>query len=312
MLSATASAFSYIPTLESLLRNGNNSDVKKSSLFAQIRIIESKLAENSSLIKSNQALKYYVYNDNEYSPKLVQLEYAANSFKSENLYQQKLIPFKNLESTLKNSEKIEQRLYYSVLAMLLNNKGSFMMDFLKDLGFKLTKNKDLINVKKRNLLRSYKNYLKTEPENMNENNPLRPKAEEALKRVRKIYNSPLISEDGIVKRFKNGDHFSWLVEQEGLYISFNHNHHLEELTFETSAGKFSVIFGRYLLQGAAMEFPEKVTFKLPNEKEFYLELVSLKKFSDSAKAFSKRMRDYSKQIKKNNISVTSERSFLTL
>lgn len=306
----TMNVFAYVPTLESLLRNGENPSLKKNSLYAKLKITESSVTGDESLVRNNQAIKYYLYNES--ASKLVQLEYAANSFKKENLFEQKVLSFQSLNRIVKNNEKIEQKLYYSILAMLLNNDGSFLIDFLKSTGFKVKNNRELLNTRKKNLLTRYKNYLKTNPENREENNPLRPKDEEAQKRIKELYNSPLISEDGIVKRFKNGDHFSWVVEQEKLYMSFDHNHHLQELTFEIPAGKFSVIFGRFLLQGAGMEFPETVTFKLPSEREFVLSLVSLKKFSDSSRSFSKRIKANSEQIQKNKISVSNEKSQLTL
>jgi len=303
-----ANCFAYIPTLESLLRNAGNPDLGTSSLAAKIKLFAVGDKGKSLIVKNNQTLKYYLYNGGVRARKLVQLKFAASSFKLENLYEQKVFNFSDLNYLERNKEKVEQRFYYSVLAMLLGNNGSFLMDFLKDLNFPIKQNKDLINSKKKYLLNRYTSYLKSG----SGSNPLRSKNKSAQKRIDSLYNAPLLSEDGLVKRLKNGDHFSFVVDTGKLYISFTHDHHIEEFTFETPSGKFSAHFGRFILQGGGMEFPEEVTFSLPSGDKFKLELVSLKKFGESSRSHTRRLSANTQEIRKNNISISQDGTALTL
>lgn len=306
-------SFAYAPTLESLLRNGENPEIDEMTVLANIRIKSTKINERDTEVSSNQALKYLIYNQNPSAPTLVQLEYAANSFKSENLYRIRTFQFNNIDRITKNAEQIEQRLFYAVLAHLLRNDGSFIIDLLKSQGFPIKENNELVNVQKQRLLASYRYYLRKVKEgDTTVANPLKPEDSDAREKVEQIFNAPYILEDGLVKRHKNGDHFNWIVNTENLYISFDHDHKLEELSFETSAGKFSVTLGRSIIQGAGMEFPEEVVFKTPNNNEFKMELVSLKKFSDTPARQSKRMEEYQEDMRKNNISTTQVGVQLTL
>lgn len=306
-------AGAHAPTLDSLLRNGENPDIGPNTVLATLRIKSEGKNDNDETIVYNQALKYLIYNENENSPRLIQLEFAANSLEDDNLFQFKSFPFRNLNGITRNTEKIRQRLFYSVMALLLRNDGSLIMDLLKSEGFPVKTNKELINTSKLRLLNKYKTYLTQQKEGIETiQNPLSPESPEEREEVQKIYNSPFIMEDGLVKLNKNGDHFNWVVDTNKLYIGFDHNHRIEELSFETKDGKYSVVFGRFLLQGAGMEFPEEVTFKTPNNVNYNLKMVSLKKWKDNDRAQSKRMDRYIETIKKNNITAGSEVPLLTL
>lgn len=307
-----ATSYGYNPTLDSLLRNGENPEVGEMTVMASLKVKNLKSQDGGAEVSPNQNLKYLIYNQNESSPTLIQLEYAANSFKSENLYRVRSFPFNRLSRLVKNNENIEQKLFYSVMAHLLRNDGSFLIELLKSQGFPIKENRELVNKEKQRLLGSYRYYLrKVADGDKTIKNPLSPEKDDDRLRIQKIFDSPYILEDGLVKRHKNGNHFNWIINIENLYISFDHAHKLEELSFQTSAGKFSVILGRSILQGAGMEFPEELTFKTPTS-EFHVELTSLKKFVDTSSRQSKRLQEYQIEIRKNNISTTQVGNQLTL
>lgn len=313
MVLTLSSALAYNPTLDSLLRNGENPDIGQNTLLANLKIKIEKKGEEASPLVENQTLKYLIYNEVESAPRMLQLEYATDSYKDESLARLRSFPFKRLSAVSKNVEKTEQRLFYSVLALLLRNESSFIIDLLKAEGFPVKSNRELVNGAKVKLLGSYKYFLMKQKDGDTEiKNPLQPDDAEARERVEKIFSAPYISEDGLVKRHKNGDHFNWVIDTDKMYISFDHNHHLEELSFETNAGKFTTTFGRFLLQGAGMEFPEVVVFKTPSETTYTMRLISLKQFSDNPTRQSKRLDEYQDNIRKNNISISRQVETLTL
>lgn len=308
-----SNAMGYAPTLDSLLRNGENPDVGSNTVLANLKIKIERNGKDTSPLVETQTLKYLVYNDDAAAPRLLQLEYAANSYKDETLAMLRSFPFKRLSSVSKNIEKTEQRLFYSLLALLLRNDGSMILDLLKAEGFPIKTNRELVNGPKLKLLNSYKYFLMKQKDGDTDiKNPLRPEDPEARAKVQAVFNSPFIMEDSLVKRHKNGDHFSWVVDTDKMYISFDHNHHLEELSFETNAGKFSVNLGRFLLQGAGMEFPEDIIITTPGELVYTIKLTSLKQFSDNSARQSSRLDEYQSNIKKNNLSISRQVETLTL
>lgn len=310
-------AFGYIPSFESLLRNGNNMDIGKNTLVAKMIIKnESEPAEKSeAVVIKDDFIKYVIYNEKENNSQLVELKYTDMSFNLNRLYDIDVIPFNELSNISKNKEKIEQRFYFALMGILLTNNGSLMIDFLQEQGINVSGNSELIDQPKLKLLKEYKYYLdrkKNDKEGADLRNPLTPEDDEQRVKVKEALKRPLIKEDNIVKRFKNGHYFGWLVDNEKMSFVFNDNHQLEEIKIMTIAGEISAQLGKFILHGANFQFPEFVKIKTPTGKEYKITLNSLSYFPDNSAAHFKRLKTYQKSIKENQISTTDIENPLTL
>ena len=71
-------AYGYIPTVESLLRNGANKDVGSNTVLMNAVITDVSEDVEESTEFGNHAVKILINNINEKSPKILQLEYAKN------------------------------------------------------------------------------------------------------------------------------------------------------------------------------------------------------------------------------------------
>ena len=154
----------YSPSLESLLRNSNNVDIGNNTVMASLVITELDPETNNPLstddkIAHKSAVKFVIFNENEDRPTITQVEYKDTSFNYGALYDVNERSFSRLSSLIRNSEMVDAKSFYSVMAMLLNNDGSFLIDFIKSYEPKAQKNSELVNSRKVKLLSEYKRYL---------------------------------------------------------------------------------------------------------------------------------------------------------
>lgn len=314
LLLSSLNAVAYIPTFDSLLRNGNNADIANNTVVANLKIKYIPAADSEeakSPILLNNALKYVVYNEREDYPKLVQLQYAGGKIARANLHDVKVFPFHNLKSVSRGNENVEQQFFYSILGILINNDSSLMVEFLKKQGLRIQANKELVNKEKLRLLRDYRYYLKQMKESSTVandlKNPLQPSDPEEREKVNEIMKTPYLGQDSFVKRFKNGDYFNWVVETDQVYASFDYDHRLEEVTLKTNNGELKVTCGRFLVMGSKLEFPEVVTITDFAGNKYEIRAVSLKMFPDNSKRYFERLKRYKKQINENKLSEVSEK-----
>ena len=300
-----------------MLRNGDNVDIGKNTLVAKLQIEKTanSIESKNEIIVKDEFLKYVIYNENEKSSQLVELKYIDKTFNLNKLYDINVIPFQSLNNISKNKEKIEQRFYFALMGILLTNNGRLMIEFLQEQGIKVSSNAELLDQNKLKLLKEYKTYLdrkKKDKDNVDLKNPLSPEDDEQKSKVSEVLQKPLIREDGIVKRHKNGHYFGWVVESEKMSFIFNDNHQLEEIKLVTLAGELTANLGKYILHGANFQFPEFVKIKVGNGEEFKITLSSLTYFPDNSAAHYKRLQSYQKSIKENGINTSDLANPLTL
>ncbi|MBD66896.1 MAG: hypothetical protein CME62_16965 [Halobacteriovoraceae bacterium] len=275
----------YVPTLDSLLRNGNNVDVANNTIIVNLKIQSEKTNEKS--------FRLQVFNEREDYPKLVQLQYDQGKFSSKYLYDIKVVPFHSLDALSKNKEKIEQRFFFAIMRMLMTNSGDLLIELFREHGINVPTNQQLINKDKLNLLNDYKRYLakvKSDSSLRDElNNPMQPKDSEQEQKVDEIMAEPFLKSDGLVKRVKSGDFFNWVVHTENLFIRFDNTHRITDLSLKTSAGELKASFGRFVLVGGSIEFPESIEFSLPNGETYFVKSYKGMIISDNSKKFYRRL-----------------------
>lgn len=302
-------AFSYEPSLESLFRNSNNVDVGNNTVVANLSIKELDPETNQPLkaedsLSRELSVKLLVYNENEERPRLTQVEYKGGKISYATLFDFKEKSFNRLGNLIRNPEAVDAKAFYSLMAMLLNNDGSFMVDFLKTFNSKVKSNSEIINRKKVKLLSDYKNYLlavKKEKETPIPN-PLQPEAEEKKERVREIMRESFLKKDELIKRVKRNDRFVWSVAEENITANFDSNHRIRDMKVSTGMGDIQFVFGRFLVFGSQFEFPEFIWMTDTAGKKYEIRASSIKIFQDSSKWHQSRLEKYLKAKKENNFS----------
>lgn len=305
------------PTLESLLRNANNPDIEGRTVNAKLRIsktgseIDTKdlnflnQTEESEekKITDDMTVRFIINNENEKYPRLTQIDYLGNTFSDSVMMSMKTRSFYNLKSLTPVEEKIEARLFYSTLSMLFNNNNTLFLDLLRYLGVKFKTNKELVNKEKIALLKEYTKYLQALKEKKSEDeqplNPLKPEDLELRKNYAKIMKSPLIKEDGIVRRVKITDDFFYIVDLNNIYMKFDSDHKMKELKLKTQSGDISYSFGRYITSSGKSIFPETIYYKGLSGIDYEVKLERMWQKSDTSSERYKRLDYFKRALDKN-------------
>ena len=298
----------YTPTLESLLRNGNNTDIGMNTVYANLSVIEVDPESNTALKDlegniSKKFLKLLIYNEREESPVLVQLNYNDGGLSANLMAKYFQRSFTTSKSLGVLDEQVDANFFYSLMGMLLNNKSSFLIDFLKGNHQFVKNNNDLINNKKLRLLSEYKRYLiaKKDDEELELENPFKPTDEEKVSEVKEVQAASFLEKDNIVKKVKVEDDFFWLVEHEGLYLKFGSDHRIIELRVQTRLGKLEAVFGKFIPRESKLEFQEFIWFKDGTGKKYEIKATKFSMFKDNKDMLNKRIKRYQKTIEKNEI-----------
>lgn len=302
----STSILAYSPSLESLFRNANNMDVGNNTVMASLIITELDPNTNTPLEKEDNipnkyAIKYVIFNEREDRPTITQVKYKDSTFNYDVLADVEEKSFKRLSSLVRNNEAVDAKSYYSVMAMLLNNDGSFLIDFLKSYNSKVKANSEIINTRKVKLLGEYKYYLQAskKDETSNLENPLRPENDEKRARAQEIMKEPFLKADDLVRRVKKNDKFVWSVQEENVKAHFDENHYIKDLTIKTPMGQLQYVFGRFV-QFREFEFPEFVWFTDLTGRKFEIRASSIKVFKDNSQYFQNRFKKYVDAKEKNN------------
>ncbi len=306
------SIFAYIPTLDSLLRNGNNIDIGKNTVQANLRVVEID-PSNNQVVKSSEGLieryglKLLLINENENKPKLTQVNYKGGVFNSDalvNLYYNNVDDYRLFSE---NNENVDGEVFYSVLLMLLNNDSKHLIRTLKKHVDGIKANSELINEDKFKHLLDYKNYLvatkelKDTEEAEEIENPMRPKDEDKVAEVKELKKTNFLKRDELVKRIKVEDDFSWVVDEKNLYIKFTDDHRITEMRLKTGMGELEFTFGKFKVYGAKMEFPEFIWFRDLTGKKYLIKPERVTMFSDTLQLHSKRLKRYQEHADTNKI-----------
>lgn len=300
-------AFSYTPSFDSLLRNGNNVDIGTNTVIANLTIQEID-PENNQPIKNEdiitrETLKLLILNEKEDYPKLCQINYKGGVMSDASLVNYEQRSFRRVSEVIRNDENVDGQFFYAALSMLLNNDSAMLIEYLKKHNSNVKKNSELVNKEKFSLLRKYKNYLIESKDEEKEGleNPLKPISEDKQARVEEIKKENFLNNDRLVKKIKLEDDFYWIVDNNGLYARFGNDHRLKELRVKTALGDIELVLGKFVLHGSQIEFPEFIWFKSVTGKKYEIKGTRVSMFQDSKENHIKRLKRYSKAAEENNI-----------
>jgi hypothetical protein len=306
----TNDVFAYIPTVESLFRNGNNVDIGTNTVAATFyitRLRKEDESESPERDSSKTAFKLVIGNENEERPRLVQLDFRNGLVSDETMNRIHLKSNFAIPNLGLNSEQDEAKIFYSIISSLVLNKSKMIMEYLTAIDPSLRKNKQLIDKEQLGLLNSYRRYLKKKnnEENSEElKNPLKPELEEQKEYVKKTMSRSMLNETSTLKRVLKNGKFYLELNSEKIYANFsNKNHQLKKLVINTPKGKIELDFHHYILFGGGLEFPEIIYFKDLTGQTYEIKMTKMSQFKDNTANFYKRIKRYEKTIEasQNNI-----------
>lgn len=306
ILTISFNTLAYVPSVESLFRNGNNEEIGNNTVVANFEVNRKLKEETASVIKDQplkSAYKILIGNENEDRPRFIQLDYRDGILSDETLNKVNYRNTFSLKGLSLNSEQDEVKLFYSIMGSLLTNNSSLMMEFLDEINSKIKRNKSLINQEQLSLLNSYRYYLKEkkEDENSDENNPLKPTAEEQRKKVKELLNRGFLVESPFVKRVFENNKFYWDVTNDKIMARFDsETHQLKRLAIATVKGKIEIDCHNYILFGGGLEFPETIYFKDYSGQLFEVKMKKIISFKDNTSSFNKRLSDYEKEARQSD------------
>lgn len=301
-------AHAYVPTIESLLRNGGNQDIGKNTAVGVLNIERMITAEETELDNRplKNAVKILFGNEDFPHQSFIQLEYkdgiVSNSTMNNILYKRNV----SLEKLhLKNTNNIEASIFYALLSSLLTNRSKMFMELFSILDPSIKSNADLVNREQQSLLMKYKYYLTklataSDDEKVNLINPLKPEDEEIRLKIKEILRSTYLINDGLVKRVRVKNKFYWDLVSPFIYARFDgENHKLKKMVITTEHGKIEIDCYNYLLFNGKLEFPEIIYFKDLSGQMYEIRMFKMYSIKDQVGAFLKRLKNYEKILSNN-------------
>jgi hypothetical protein len=295
-----STAFAYIPTIDSLFRNGNNIDIGDSTVVASLVITKVSQNENEELITDQpkrSAHKFLLTSGVVGISDFLQVDYRDALFSKETINE---IKRRNkLDISSFSGELFETKLFYSLLKSLLLNESDLMISFLNKIDPKILPNKKLLNKDQLTLLNKYKKYLKELSEGTEGlENPLLPIDEEKKEEIKEVLSKSLIADESNIKRLFENKNFYLTYKSDVLELKFeNETHQLKNMNIKNGDSEIQVEMMNYVLFTNGFEFPEEISIKLANGDQFQIVLKKLQIINDTEQTYFKRINAYKKQIK---------------
>ncbi len=313
------SVFAAIPTMEGLFRNGLNKDIGAELVILRVKVEEmnnDQLMEKVKLEGNEDRLKelvekekmqpkflelvFSIDGDNRY--RLIQNEYAANSYASKDLLRTEFVT--NVRNKVESSKSAEQQLLYSSLLMFVLNDSQPIVDYVKKYNKDFELNRDVMNVEKIDLLKKYQKYLTVvkEDKEMAEEleSPLNPADDAKRQQVSSIKNSRMYTPSKHVKLVRENGLFFWVVELENFTARFfNNSHFLDFLTMNMGEGNIELKCSEYILYDGRHTLPKYFIIKDTKDRLFKISMVKLNHYNKSSKSMSDRHKTFQEIATKN-------------
>lgn len=303
----SVNSFAYVPTIESLLRNGGNKDVGSNTAVGVLnitRVTEDSKSELSENAPRKNAIKVLFGNEDTDRMRFIQLDYrdgiVSDSTMNKVHYQSAL----SLEKLgVFETNQVEAAVFYALMTSLLTNNSKLFMELFASVDQTIQSNKNLVNKEQQTLLMQYKNYLLKQAREDNQDeliNPLKPESIEAKEKVREVMRSTYLVNDGIVKRVREKNKFYWDMNTPFVHARFDgETHRLKKFVLTTAQGKIEVDCYNYILFNGNLEFPEVIYFKDLSGQLYELQMSKIYLIKDAPGAFVKRLNNYKKILNGN-------------
>ena len=306
-LFSLSSAYAYVPTVESLLRNGANPDVTMNgvALNLSVRKINPGNNESSSLVsvgRGEDFFKLYLSKISADSTKVLQARYNNANFADESITHKAYYPNFTAYTIKPSVEQLERGLFYGLLQSLAYNNGAHLINYLKSLDVPVRLNQDLINREKIEQLASYKQYLLAAQKNRNKpgiENPLRPEDASARARAEEISNASMYVDTHQVSISRQDGQMSWLINAAPFeaVISYSRRE-IQKIKFKSASGEFEILCKDYWLANGTHSFPRTMVIKTVSGDTYQVDVTNLRHYNDKEDDQVKRLTRMDQVLKK--------------
>jgi hypothetical protein len=286
----SANVFAYIPTVESLFRNGDNAEVTSNTVFLNANLF--KVSANQEQEESLFYLRWvYHFSQNE-KLKMLQASYSGAGFSESNLVDKSYITHINPYLFNETTPAQVRGVFYSLLNSLLLNDGSFIVDFLKTKKVNVHQNQALVNRSQKNLLDRYRRYL-SDKKRTEVVSPLEPTDPQERMRVRALLAEKLIQDQGQVKLTRFNSELVWHLDTTLLkaWIS-DSRREIRKIVYKMDSGDLEIYPKDYYLMDGVHKFPRSILMKLPSGDHYRLDFSELRYFSENENSFVDRVKKY--------------------
>lgn len=303
-------AWSYVPTVESLFRNGSNPDFNGNVAILNIKVTKvdpSGIIQDDKNMNSEYFRLYYTRTSDDVL-KLNQFKYPDQSFTEDDFVHRTYYSNFNAFTLANQPSAVEKSLFYGVMQSLVLQDGQFLVNYLKSLGLPLKLNKEIINREKISLLAQYKQYMVTINQDKEARktleNPLRPNDAEKREQVEKLMNESMYVDTQHVVLAKEGTEMSWKVNLEGFDASVSYDkRYLQKMSFKAQTGDVEFIFKDYGLVNATHVLPKYILIRDFNGENYQVEILNLRYASLNDSSFVKKLREWDQKAKTRNVEV---------
>ena len=302
-----SSAFAYVPTVESLLRNGANPDVTVNgvALNLAVRKINPGSGESSALLANGKGEDFYklyftrVSND---SVKVLQGRYSNANFSDESITHKNYYPNFTAYTIKPSVEQLERGIFFNLLQSMAYNNGAPLVNYLKSLDVPVRLNQDLINREKIEQLASYKQYLLAAQKNRNKpgmENPMRPEDASARAKAEDISNASMYVDTHQVSISRQDGEMSWLINAAPFesVVSYNRRE-VQKVKFKSQAGEYEIQCKDYWLANGTHSFPRTMIIKTISGDTYQVEISNLRQYNDKEDDLVKRLQKMDQVLKK--------------
>jgi hypothetical protein len=255
-----AIAIGAVPTEEGLLRNLSNPNLAGKVVTIHLAL-------------KNEFIKLIFLMDKPNSIDMLQATYGDSQMQPSQLRDVKFIS--DLSLAISKETHPERSLFYGTMLMLATNRSVGMEIFLDKNGVKITKNKELINEDKMNLLRSYHSYLANNKGKSESDSPLNPADPTERTKVIALFKSNTYTPSKNIELIKDGDLFLWKADWKSLQGYFtNEERRLKKFNYKNQEGEFIIEASEYTSFNGNNDFPKFIEIKTDKGPEAKIQILS--------------------------------------
>lgn len=319
----STSAFAFVPTVESLLRNGSNAEITTNGVSIALVVKKVQAGEkteqssgDASLLQVERDEDYYklfITKDGD-SIKLAQARYKNKNFNDEALEHKVFYPRFNAFTLKATSDQSEKGIFFGLIDSLALNNGAHLVNYLKTLSVPVKLNSEIINREKVEFLASYKRYLyavsKDPSAKKTEANPMKPEDSTAKDRVDAIMNEPMYVDTKNVSLTKDSGSISWMINAGAFEAIVSQNEReVQRLKFKSQNGDFEIVCKDYWLANGIHRLPRFLFIKDYSGQNYQVEILSLRHYVEKEEDLSKRLKAWD-TVLKGKISTGTRPAFL--
>lgn len=305
----TSSVQAYVPSVESLFRNGSNPDVTANGVAFNLAVKKIQPGMEEADLKASRAdqaagefYKFYFTTTSGETLKISQARYRDAGYADSSLVHKTYYPNFSPYTLKANVENMEKGVFLGLLYSLTFNNGAHLVSYLKNLGVPVKLNSEIINREKIEYLASYKRYLATINQNRGarktEVNPLRPEDASARERVESVMNESMYVDTKNVKLGRNDGSMSWVVNAGPFeaIVSYRERQ-VQKILFKSAAGELEILCRDYWLANGTHYLPKTIQIRDFSGELYQVELTNLRHFNEREDELVKRLNRWDQILK---------------